>query len=219
MPTIAEYLKYANLQMAAEAFLNDPDTGDKNYSGTALKDALVRGNLDTPPNSPKPKRSSSLPNGKSSTNSRTRQLAFPEHSSRTTKPANSSSASARPSLLTTRSATARPRTRWRSSTPAGPSGQISDMEAWYKTHQWCAALARPFSVTGYSLGGHLATAFNLRREDAGRWRNRSSPSTAPASASSKEGHTLQGVLDYFNDPAREPDEHQGRARPDAYRAG
>lgn len=40
MPMIADYLKYANLQMAAEAFLNDPDTGDKNYSGTALRDAL-----------------------------------------------------------------------------------------------------------------------------------------------------------------------------------
>jgi hypothetical protein len=44
VPTIAEYLKYANLQMAAEAFLNDPDTGAKRYSGTALVDALVVGN-------------------------------------------------------------------------------------------------------------------------------------------------------------------------------
>lgn len=44
MPTIADYLKYANLQMAAEAFLKDPDTGAENYSGTALRDALVRGN-------------------------------------------------------------------------------------------------------------------------------------------------------------------------------
>ncbi len=48
-------------------------------------------------------------------------------------------------------------------------GQIADMEAWYaslkNTH-----LIPPgagFSVTGYSLGGHLATAFNiLRREES-----------------------------------------------------
>ena len=48
-------------------------------------------------------------------------------------------------------------------------GQISDMEAWY------AQLTKPggplegkhFSVTGYSLGGHLATAFNLLRHEDG----------------------------------------------------
>ncbi len=32
MPTVAEYLKYANLQMAAEAFLKDPTTGSE-HSG------------------------------------------------------------------------------------------------------------------------------------------------------------------------------------------
>jgi hypothetical protein len=35
-PTITEYFKYANLQMAAEAFLKDPDTDAENYSGDAL---------------------------------------------------------------------------------------------------------------------------------------------------------------------------------------
>ncbi|MBK8525123.1 MAG: hypothetical protein IPL58_14475 [Betaproteobacteria bacterium] len=42
-------------------------------------------------------------------------------------------------------------------------GQISDMEKWYtdlKSSGKIPAGAR-FSVTGYSLGGHLATAFNL----------------------------------------------------------
>lgn len=41
MPSIPEYLKYANLQMAAEAFLVD-ENGAK--TGQALIDALVRGN-------------------------------------------------------------------------------------------------------------------------------------------------------------------------------
>jgi pimeloyl-ACP methyl ester carboxylesterase len=42
-------------------------------------------------------------------------------------------------------------------------GQIADMEAWYTTLKASGRLggAQPFSVTGYSLGAHLATAFNL----------------------------------------------------------
>jgi Ca2+-binding RTX toxin-like protein len=42
-------------------------------------------------------------------------------------------------------------------------GQIADMQAWYAELQSSGRLAagQPFSVTGYSLGGHLATAFNL----------------------------------------------------------
>jgi len=44
MPTIADYLKYANLQMAAEAFLKDPSTGEERYTGEALIRALKAGN-------------------------------------------------------------------------------------------------------------------------------------------------------------------------------
>ena len=42
-------------------------------------------------------------------------------------------------------------------------GQIADMEAWYAqlTGPGGALNGNKFSVTGYSLGGHLATAFNL----------------------------------------------------------
>jgi pimeloyl-ACP methyl ester carboxylesterase len=38
-------------------------------------------------------------------------------------------------------------------------GQLSDMEAWYQSIQ--SKIDGLLSVTGYSLGGHLATAFNL----------------------------------------------------------
>jgi Ca2+-binding RTX toxin-like protein len=47
-------------------------------------------------------------------------------------------------------------------------GQIADLEAWYAQLRSDPALlaGRSFNVTGYSLGGHLATAFNiLRREE------------------------------------------------------
>ncbi|KAB2919885.1 MAG: hypothetical protein F9K30_16795, partial [Dechloromonas sp.] len=43
-PTIAEYLKYANLQMAAEAFLRDESTGVLATSTDDVIAALVRGN-------------------------------------------------------------------------------------------------------------------------------------------------------------------------------
>ena len=49
-------------------------------------------------------------------------------------------------------------------------GQIAEMEDWYKNtlaKDPNLLLGKRFNVTGYSLGGHLATAFNiLRREEA-----------------------------------------------------
>ena len=42
--TITDYLKYANLQMAAEAFIRNESTLALAGSGQALKDALVDGN-------------------------------------------------------------------------------------------------------------------------------------------------------------------------------
>ncbi len=49
-------------------------------------------------------------------------------------------------------------------------GQIADMQAWLaQLNQPGGALAgQNFSVTGYSLGGHLATALNLLMNDAGQ---------------------------------------------------
>jgi len=50
-------------------------------------------------------------------------------------------------------------------------GQIADMEDWYRALK-SNALVGPdtvFNVTGYSLGGHLATAFSLLRSEAGEF--------------------------------------------------
>jgi RTX calcium-binding nonapeptide repeat (4 copies) len=48
-------------------------------------------------------------------------------------------------------------------------GQLADMEAWYSGLKASGKLAagRAFSVTGYSLGGHLATAFSMLRQEQG----------------------------------------------------
>jgi hypothetical protein len=47
-------------------------------------------------------------------------------------------------------------------------GQLADMEHWYKSLRSRGLVSGPLSVTGYSLGGHLATAFNLLRQEEGR---------------------------------------------------
>ena len=46
-PTVTDYLKYANLQMAAEAFIGDPLTGVLKPSGQDLIDVLIDGNFHT----------------------------------------------------------------------------------------------------------------------------------------------------------------------------
>lgn len=48
-------------------------------------------------------------------------------------------------------------------------GQIADMEAWYAELNASGSKLgnKSYSVTGYSLGGHLATAFNLLRKEDG----------------------------------------------------
>lgn len=49
-------------------------------------------------------------------------------------------------------------------------GQVADMENWFKVLNVDPALlqGKNFAVTGYSLGGHLATAFNILHETEGR---------------------------------------------------
>jgi hypothetical protein len=49
-------------------------------------------------------------------------------------------------------------------------GQIADMKTWFDglNADPGKLQGKPFSVTGYSLGGHLATAFNLLMNDIGQ---------------------------------------------------
>lgn len=47
-------------------------------------------------------------------------------------------------------------------------GQIDDMEQWYASLQSRGLIDRPFAVTGYTLGAHLATAFTLLRQEQGQ---------------------------------------------------
>jgi hypothetical protein len=165
-PTIADYLKYASLQMAAEAFLKekDPDTGNwiKRYSERPLITALTRGNrrnsrfteseaekfskdwkvLDQLPNTP---------TGFSGTlfyNTKTFEYVISFRSTEFIDDAIRDSASTNTMEVHD--------TGW-------AWGQITDMEAWYAGLRQSRLLppgTKP-AVTGYSLGGHLATTFNL----------------------------------------------------------
>lgn len=166
MPTIAESLKYANLQMAAEAFLFNND-------GTPVSDqiaALIRGNGHasrfTDPQAEEfieywqvVDQVINTPTGFSATlfkavkTNEAMGIAAGEFviSFRSTEFIEDA---ARDTIATNQLEIADTGWAW---------GQLSDMEAWYASIK--DQITGPLSVTGYSLGGHLATAFNLMHGD------------------------------------------------------
>ncbi|UZH44154.1 calcium-binding protein [Roseateles amylovorans] len=75
-------------------------------------------------------------------------------------------------------------------------GQITDMQAWFNELKGQGLIPpdAPLSVTGYSLGGHLATAFNLLNPDAAQT---TVTFNGAGVGQIKEG-TLQAALDDFN---------------------
>lgn len=163
-PTVAELLKFANLQMAAEAFLKNERTGETRYEGEKLKEALVEGNARSTMFSPSEAarfvdpadgwtvvdQEANTSTGFSGTlfrNNRTNELVISFRSTEFIDDA------ARDNEATNKLEIA----------DAGFAfGQIADMEAWYARLKASNQLpaGATFSVTGYSLGGHLATVFN-----------------------------------------------------------
>ena len=167
--TIADYLKYANLQTAAEAFIRDPDTGFLHAAGQDLANALVEGNKHT------------------SKFTKTQADAFAVHWEVIDQRANTSTGfsgtlfkckltdpsqglvegqlgisfrsnefiddAVRDNLATNTYELKNTGFAW---------GQMSDMEAWYAELQADSTKigGKAFSVTGYSL----ATAFNLMHQ-------------------------------------------------------
>lgn len=166
-PTISEYLKFANLQMAAEAFLVRDD-------GTVRDDiaaALIAGNnhasrftetqaikftdpvegwtvLDQRANT------ATGFSGTLFTNNRTGELVLSFRSTEFIDDA------ARDNEATN---------KLEINDFGFAFGQLADMETWYAKLQGDPSLLKDkaFAVTGYSLGGHLATACNLIRPGGG----------------------------------------------------
>ncbi len=168
-PTIADYLKYASLQMAAEAFIRDEETNILRDSNEDLTDALKEGNKHTSrfPESEARKfadpvdgwtvldQRANTPTGFSGTlfkNNKTNELVL---SFRSTEFIDDT---VRDNEATNVKEIKETGWAW---------GQIADMETWYDELRRDPGKlqGQTFSVTGYSLGGHLATAFHLLHSD------------------------------------------------------
>lgn len=164
--TVADYLKYANLQMAAEAFLVDESTGLLK-TGQQLLDALLLGNnyasrftaaqaadfldqWEVVAQCPNTKTGFSGTLFRNKANPTELVLSF--RSTEFVLDAIRDSAATNTLEINA--------TGW-------AWGQIADMEAWFDELNADPNLlqGKSFSVTGYSLGGHLATAFNLLRQE------------------------------------------------------
>ena len=166
MPTVAEYLKYANLQMAAEALYGfdanvTPGQAPKRiYAGALVQSDLLTGNRHASKFTPTEVELSKL----------TTDWVVVEHVSNTEtgfsgtlfqkESTNEFVLSFRSTEFLDDAARDNEATNYQEINKLGFAfGQISDMEKWYGEVK--TKITGPLSVTGYSLGGHLATAFNL----------------------------------------------------------
>ncbi|MBL0075979.1 MAG: hypothetical protein IPP41_08660 [Rhodocyclaceae bacterium] len=80
-------------------------------------------------------------------------------------------------------------------------GQLADMEAWYAELASGVMAGKSFSVTGYSLGGHLATAFNLLHQGVAQ---QVVTFNGAGVGLVDSGHTLASVLQEFNNLRANP---------------
>jgi hypothetical protein len=202
-PTIADYLKYANLQMAAEAFLfNDDGTQKQN-----VKQALIDGNghatyftqtqaeafVDPQTGWTVVDQLANSSTGFSGTLFRNNQTGELVLSFRSTEFIDDA---IRDSAATNTLEVHDTGFAW---------GQISDMEDWYKSLKESGQIpaGSQLNVTGYSLGGHLATAFNLLHQNE---LNGGQVVTFNGAGVGqiKSGDTLQSALAYFNDLRQNP---------------
>lgn len=173
-PTIAEYLKFANLQMAAESLFG--------FDAYKAKGTLTPGKVSTEAITEERLTTGNLHASKFTATEAAKFAAtwrVVEHKSNTTtgfsgtlfknKTTNEYVISFRSTELLDDAARDNQATNTLEIKEKGWAfGQIDDMEAWYKLLKETNLIpaGQKFSVTGYSLGGHLATAFNLlRRED------------------------------------------------------
>jgi Ca2+-binding RTX toxin-like protein len=176
MPTIAEYLKFANLQMAAEALFG--------FNATPPGTILTPGDkLDNPLEMPIERFTRILTDGNlhasKFTSTEAEKFVDPakgwkvvEHISNTTTGFSGTlfKNNATDELVLSFRSTEFLDDHARDNTATNvleikekgfAFGQLSDMEDWYQSLQQRGKITGPLSVTGYSLGGHLATAFNL----------------------------------------------------------
>ncbi|MBL0075977.1 MAG: hypothetical protein IPP41_08650 [Rhodocyclaceae bacterium] len=208
-PTIADYLKYANLQMAAEAFLVRADGTLRDDIVTALKVGNNHASKFTQTQADAfvsqwevVAQRADTPTGFSGTLFKAIKddLANGIHkddlvmSFRSTEFVDDS---IRDSLATN---------TLELKDTGFAFGQLADMEAWYAELASGVLAGKSFSVTGYSLGGHLATAFNPLRTVDGTGGNVTQVVTFNGAGVGlvDSGHTLASVLQEFNNLRASP---------------
>jgi len=220
-PTISEYLKYAQLQMAAEAVIRNPLTNYLNASGDDLIRVLEAGNnrytaftkseakkfaehwvvVDQCPNTPTGFSGTLFRCIKadplSGANVGDRVISF-----RSTEFIDDA---IRDSAATNKLEIHDTGWAW---------GQIADMEAWYvelQEKKFITETMRP-TVIGYSLAGHLATAFNLLHRNDGKigqvitFNGAGVGEMKGASNWRETGEELKKALEYFNTLRTKPEE-------------
>jgi Ca2+-binding RTX toxin-like protein len=175
MPTLADYLKYANLQMASEALFDFNATP----TGTVLTPGALAGNERNTVGNLTTGNLHSSKFTAAEAEKFAQEWKVVEHISNTTTGFSGTlfeKVGTGELVLSFRSTeflddAARDNTATNVleiKEKGWAFGQISDMDKWYadlKSSGKIPAGAR-FSVTGYSLGGHLATAFNLLHPEA-----------------------------------------------------
>jgi len=167
-PTTAEYLKHANLQMAAEAFIRDEVTGIFAIDAEEIKARLIAGNNHASRFTDSQAQAFVDQWGVVDQRANTK-TGFSGTLFRNKANPNDLVLSFRSTEFIDDAARDSEATNMQEIFKFGFAfGQLADMEAWYAelTQQGEPLAGKTFSVTGYSLGGHLATAFNLMHPGA-----------------------------------------------------
>ncbi|WP_199740104.1 hypothetical protein [Acidovorax sp. FJL06] len=202
-PTISEYLNYAHLQIAAEAFIRDEVNGQLADGQDRYIAALVRGN----------DHSSRFVESQAKTFADEWEVLDQTANTKTgfsgtlfrNRDANETVLSFRSTEFIDDAARDNKATNELEIKETGFAwGQIADMQDWYaelKDDATKLGAGQAFSVTGYSLGGHLATVFNLLNAGAAQ---RVVTFNGAGVGLVKDG-TLQDALNEFNELRTSPD--------------
>jgi hypothetical protein len=218
-PTVTDYLKFANLQMAAEAFIRDEKTKQLASDGELLINALVEGNKHasrfTKIQAEEFETYWEVVDQRANTGTGFSGTLFKARNTVDTLGIRKGELVL--SFRSTEFIDDYVRDNIATNTQeifanGWAFGQIADMEDWYKELAADPGKlgGQTYSVTGYSLGGHLATAFNLlRKEELTQGKSTASLQqvvtyNGAGVGTVDSGHTLTSVLANFNDQRGDP---------------
>ncbi len=196
---LTTWLEYSKLQLASEAFLIDRDTGVPLFSGQALQTALIEGNDHA---------SRFTPTEAAAFATRYEVIAHQPNTGTGfsgtlfwDKLEHKYTLSFRSTEFVEDVLADSVGTNEGIAEYGWAFGQIADMEDWWaELNQTVPGLAgQPVTVTGYSLGGHLATAFAQLRAEAGELSRIQHIYTFNGAGTGgiKPGHNLTQVMALF----------------------